>query len=121
MEQIDYNNDGDVNFEEFIILLVKQLKTAEDQEEELVEVFKQFDVGADGKITAEDLMLRFEQLKDPQSKEFCNEVLRITDKDGDGCLNFAEFVKVMLYNPNDKDIFLSWINLSKSVYWGTHS
>jgi Ca2+-binding EF-hand superfamily protein len=53
--QIDYNGDGDVDFDEFLVLMVKQIKIANDQEEELVEVFKSFDFGNDGLIDVSDL------------------------------------------------------------------
>ena len=36
--------------------MVKQIKIANDQEEELVEVFKSFDVGGDGQIDVSDLV-----------------------------------------------------------------
>ena len=39
---IDYNNDGKISLKEFILLMVKQEKSAEDEEEELVTVFKRF-------------------------------------------------------------------------------
>ena len=54
--EIDYNNDGLVDFNEFTCLMVKQMKHVDDTlEEELVEVFKRFDADADGLIGAEDL------------------------------------------------------------------
>ena len=42
IEDIDYNNDGKISLKEFIMLMVKQEKSAEDEEEELVTVFKKF-------------------------------------------------------------------------------
>ena len=103
--EIDQDGDGEVDFGEFLILMVKQLKTAEQQEEELVEVFRMFDVGQDGEISSEDLMLRFEQLGDPITKEVAEEIIKINDKDGDGTFNFTEFVQLMLFDTQDKSLF----------------
>ena len=55
--EIDYDDDGMVDFDEFTCLMVKQMKDVEGSEEELVAVFKRFDKDEDGEIGANDLML----------------------------------------------------------------
>jgi len=42
IKEIDEDGDGSVDFDEFLLLMVKQEKAAEDEEEELVTVFKMF-------------------------------------------------------------------------------
>ena len=66
---VDENNDGQVDFEEFIILMVKQLKAAQDKEEELVDVFRRFDIDGDNEISCEDLIQRFRELGEKISFE----------------------------------------------------
>ena len=39
-DKIDEDGDGSVDFDEFLLLMVKQEKAAEGEEEELVTVFK---------------------------------------------------------------------------------
>ena len=50
IKTVDADGNANVDFEEFKILIVKQLRITQDKEEELVEVFKQFDVNNDGQI-----------------------------------------------------------------------
>ena len=50
IKEIDYDDDGEVDFNEFICLMVKTLNKAEKAEEELVTVFGQFDKNGDGEI-----------------------------------------------------------------------
>ena len=50
IKTVDVDGNANVNFEEFKILIVKQLRITQDKEEELVEVFRQFDVNNDGQI-----------------------------------------------------------------------
>ena len=81
-----------VDFDEFLILMVKQIKIANDMEEELVEVFNQFDVNSDHVIDVEDIYAKFKELGDPLSMEECQEMMVVIDRDGDGKFNFAEFI-----------------------------
>ena len=65
INEIDEDGDGSVDFDEFLLLMVKQEKAAEDEEEELVTVFKMFaneDVEGDWQVSADSLVSRFEQL-----------------------------------------------------------
>ena len=58
VKEIDYNDDGLVDFDEFTCLMVKQMKHVDDTlEEELETVFKRFDKDGNGVIDAEDLKL----------------------------------------------------------------
>ena len=99
VNEIDENNDGEIDFEEFLLLMVKQMIKVEEREEELVEVFNKFDIGGDGQIDAHDLAHRFSVLKLPMSIDECEQILRQHDLDGDGSINFIEFVRIMMAAP----------------------
>ena len=101
---IDVDGNGEVEFDEFIILMVQQLKKENMAEEELVEVFKVFDKNSDGAIGMDDLIARFAELGDPITEEDARDMIRFCDVDDDGEFNFTEFVKVMMYDTEDKTL-----------------
>ena len=55
ISQIDYDLDQNVDFQEFLCLMVKTLAAADQQEEELVTVFNRFDKDGDGELSASDI------------------------------------------------------------------
>ena len=65
IREVDANNDGQVDFEEFICLMAKKLVKIDTMEEELVEVFKRFDKDRDGLINCKDLMKMMAELGTP--------------------------------------------------------
>ena len=104
VNNIDVDGNGEVDFDEFLILMVQQLKKENEAEEELVEVFNMFDKDGDGLISVHDLVARFTELGDPIYNDEAQEMMANCDVDGDGMLNFAEFVKLMLYDTEDKNL-----------------
>ena len=62
MLEIDYDKNGVVDFDEFIVLMVKTMVSVDRTEEELVSVFKRFDKDNDDQINKTDLLLTFEEL-----------------------------------------------------------
>ena len=103
---MDANNDGTVDFDEFVILMAKQLKIEQDREEELVEVYKVFDVDGDGKISREDLVRKFGDLGETLTMEEAAQLIKTADRTKDNYINFTEFVKVMMYDTTDKTLIL---------------
>ncbi|XWS40892.1 hypothetical protein CRYUN_Cryun17cG0035100 [Craigia yunnanensis] len=65
--------------------------------EEVKQAFDVFDVNKDGFIDAEDLqrVLCILGLKEGLKLENCNKMIKTFDEDGDGRINFQEFVKLM--------------------------
>jgi calmodulin len=49
IKEVDVDNNGEIDFDEFCGLMVKKMKESE-PEEELVEVFKIFDRDGNGKV-----------------------------------------------------------------------
>ena len=84
--------------------MVKQCCKEALVEEELVEIFKIFDKDGDGKISVQDLMGQFEKLGDPIKEEDAKKMIKHCDVDNDGVFNFTEFLKIMMYNTEDKSL-----------------
>ena len=67
-----------------------------DSEEELREAFKVFDKDGNGFISAAELRHVMTNLGEKLSDAEVDEMIREADVDGDGQINYAEFVKMMV-------------------------
>lgn len=61
---------------------------------ELDQVFKKFDVNGDGKISSSELGAIMSSLGQPASDEELNHMILEVDSDGDGFIDFKEFVEL---------------------------
>ena len=93
MEEADEDKSGEIDFVEFAHLMGKKLAENE-QDEELVEVFKLFDKDDDGYLDAEDLKQVFVELgmSNDTIEEDCGLLIKVLDPEVEGKLNFQEFV-----------------------------
>ena len=92
INEIDYDADGLVDFDEFTCLMVKQIKDVENAEEELVVVFKRFDKDGDGQIDSIDLMHMMVELGNDMTEDDAKDIIHMFDRDGNMTINFQEFV-----------------------------
>ena len=87
----DKDKDGQISYEEFYWVLKRKSK-----KNKLLKAFKIFDINGDGKISFEDLMEVLRQtwggLLEQQQEEMIKEVYM----NGDGYLNYSEFLNNML-------------------------
>ncbi|XP_047215509.1 calcium-binding protein 5-like [Girardinichthys multiradiatus] len=101
-QNINMNLGGRVNFEDFVELMTPKLldETAGMIGlKELRDAFREFDIDGDGAITSEEL--RFAMIKllgEQTSKKEIDEVVKDVDNNGDGKVDFEEFVKMMSKN-----------------------
>eukprot|EP00438_Fugacium_kawagutii_P009822 Skav212323 [mRNA] locus=scaffold3374:166035:166867:- [translate_table: standard] len=89
INEVDADGNGTIDFPEFLSLMARKMKDPvrdTDTEEELIEAFKVFDRDGNGFISAA------EKLTD----EEVDEMIREADVDGDGQINYEEFVKMMM-------------------------
>jgi len=88
-----------------------------DSEEEIKEAFKVFDKDGNGYISAAELRHVMTNLGEKLSDTEVDEMIREADVDGDGQINYEEFVKVgvsRVHNLNCRiDGFASQMMLSK--------
>ncbi|GMJ02637.1 calmodulin 8, calmodulin-like 8 [Hibiscus trionum] len=77
MNEVDADGNGSIEFSELLNLMAKKMQES-DTEEELKEAFKVFDKDLNGYISASEL----------------RNMIKEADLDGDGQVNFDEFVKM---------------------------
>ncbi|XP_074656027.1 neo-calmodulin-like isoform X4 [Tubulanus polymorphus] len=97
IDQVDTDGNGTVEFEEFLRMMsnnpIKTLPKTED--EEMREAFKVFDRDNDGFIDAQELRFTMNNLGQPLSDEDVKAMIKEADIDGDGRINYEEFIKMM--------------------------
>ncbi|KAJ1898142.1 hypothetical protein LPJ66_001750, partial [Kickxella alabastrina] len=91
---VDKDGNGTIEFAEFLTLMARQYNTGDD-EEELKEAFRVFDKDGDSFISASELRHVMTSLGEKLTTEEVNEMINEADVDGDGQINYEEFVKMM--------------------------
>ncbi|KAH9738635.1 calmodulin-7 [Citrus sinensis] len=85
INEVDADGNGTIDFPEFLNLM-----------EELKEAFRVFDKDQNGFISAAELRHVMTNLGEKLTDEEVDEMIREADVDGDGQINYEEFVKVMM-------------------------
>ena len=93
--EVDINRNGKICIEEFVALINKRNKET-DPEEEVINAFKVFDKEGNGSIASIDLKHLMTTLGDKITEEEIDEMLRDADIDGDGYINYEEFVRMIM-------------------------
>eukprot|EP00439_Symbiodinium_sp_Y106_P027281 s7146_g3.t1 len=106
--EVDADGNGTIDFPEFLSLMARKMKDTDteeelieafkdtDTEEELIEAFKVFDRDGNGFISAAELRHVMTNLGEKLTDEEVDEMIREADVDGDGQINYEEFVKMMM-------------------------
>ncbi|XP_038593726.1 calcium-binding protein 5b [Micropterus salmoides] len=98
-QNINMNLGGRVDFEDFVALMTPKLldETAGMIGlKELKDAFREFDLDGDGAITSDELRNAMIKLLGEQtSRNEIEAVVREADNNGDGTVDFEEFVKMM--------------------------
>ena len=114
INEVDADGNGTIDFPEFLTMMARKMKDT-DSEEEIKEAFKVFDKDGNGYISAAELRHVMTNLGRHPSISFCgssltritrsigekltdnevDEMIREADVDGDGQINYEEFVKVI--------------------------
>ncbi|CAF0873894.1 unnamed protein product [Didymodactylos carnosus] len=87
IEAVDGDGSGTVDFDEFLALMAKKTKEAED-ERELREVFRVFDKNSRGVIDVADLKLIFKALDPDMAEDEVDQIISEVDEDGSGTVDF---------------------------------
>ena len=95
INEVDADGNGTIDFPEFLTMMARKMKDT-DSEEEILEAFKVFDKDGNGFISAAELRHIMTNLGEKLTDEEVDEMLREEDIDGDGQINYEEFVKMMM-------------------------
>ena len=93
--EYDVNGDGTIDFEEFLEMMIKHSKDI-DQTLEIKEAFKIFDRDGNGYIDAKELKHVVTRMGHVLTAAEADEFMKEADLDGDGKLDYNEFMKMML-------------------------
>jgi len=93
-ETVDKDGTGMLDFPEFLLMMAMKNRESE-AEEDIREAFKVFDKDGNGFITAMELRFVMSNLGEKLTGEEVDEIILEADIDGDGQINYEEFVKLM--------------------------
>jgi calmodulin len=95
INEVDIDGNGNIDFKEFLGLMARKMRDT-DTEEELIEAFKVFDRDSNGLISAQELKHVMTSLGEKITDEEVDEMIREADIDGDGYINYEEFVRMII-------------------------
>jgi len=94
IKEVDTDQSGTIDFEEFKQMMTKQMKS-EHSVEEIKEVFRVFDKDNSGKISAAELRQVLTTVGQTLRDEEIDEVLKEADINGNGQIDYNDFVKLL--------------------------
>ncbi|GAV75777.1 EF_hand_5 domain-containing protein [Cephalotus follicularis] len=95
INEVDADGSGTIEFGEFLDLMARKMKEGE-AEDEMKEAFKMFDKDQDGYISPNELRHAMITLGEKLSDEELELMIKEADLDGDGQVNYEEFVRMMV-------------------------
>ena len=95
IKEVDLNSDGKIELEEFITLMMKNSPDTQ-QEEEVINAFRVFDKEGNGLIQTDKLKHIMMTIGDKMTEDEADEMIHEADIDGDGTINYEEFVRMMM-------------------------
>jgi len=94
-DEDDINNDGQINYEDYIALMNKRNKEVE-SEEEIINAFKILDKDGQGVISVTELRHIMTSVGDLLTEEEVDSMIKKADYDANGYINYEEFIRMMM-------------------------
>ena len=95
INEVDIDGNGAIDFDEFVQLMNRRCKET-DAEEEVINAFKVLDKEGGGMISSSELRHLMTTLGDKLTEDEVDEMIREADFDGNGVINYEEFVRMMM-------------------------
>ncbi len=95
INEVDVDGNGRIDFEEFVTLMNRRSKET-DTEDEVINAFRVFDKEGNGCIGSGELKHIMTTIGDKLTEDEVEEMIREADIDGDGYINYEEFVRMMM-------------------------
>ena len=95
MEEIEADGDKPITFQYFLSLYAKNMQD-KDAERQLINAFNVFDKNQNGRISVEEFRSIVNNLGEKLTSMEINEIIREADQDGDGDIDYMEFVRMMM-------------------------
>ncbi|OSX80716.1 hypothetical protein BU14_0033s0060 [Porphyra umbilicalis] len=94
INEVDADGNGKIDFAEFVTLMARKMNNT-DKDSEIFEAFKVFDKDGSGKIDATELRNIMMSLGENLSDEEVNQMIKEADLNGDGEIDFDEFMRML--------------------------
>ena len=94
LNELDVDQNGTIDFNEFVSVMSKQSKP-KNEDDELLAAFNVFDTDQSGNISATELKKVMQTLGEKLSDDDIAAMIKGADLDGDGQINYTEFLKMM--------------------------
>ncbi|XP_050387418.1 calmodulin-like [Argentina anserina] len=95
INEVDVDGNGTIDLQEFLSLMARKVQDNL-SEKQLKEAFRVFDKDQNGFISADELRHVMASLGESLTDQQIDQMVHEADIDGDGQINYQEFVKVML-------------------------
>lgn len=117
ISSVDGDSNGEIDFDEFLILMGNQHS---DPDQELRNAFKVFDTDNSGSISREELQSLMTQLGQNLSDAEIDAMMEMVDENNDGEISFEEFKKMMVRYHLVKTAFILYNFCKKDVHLKFH-
>ncbi|EEA21352.1 calmodulin, putative [Talaromyces marneffei ATCC 18224] len=97
VNELDVDRTGTIDFDEFLTMMVHKGK-ATDEEAELRAAFEVFDQDGSGTISADEMRRVMKSIGEDLTDAEIEEMIKEADTDGDGTIDYQEFVHLMTHN-----------------------
>ncbi|XP_052761674.1 calmodulin-beta-like [Mya arenaria] len=99
VKKIDANGNGLIEYGEFRTFMLKQFKQSQssgDKQKEIKQAFRLFDRDGNGFIERGEFKKAMKALGEPLTEAELTIMIKEADKDGDGKINYEEFVQLWM-------------------------